>query len=500
MLRNIKKLLEQGENQKVEFKEALLEFPKSTYETICAFLNTDGGEIILGVKDNGKITGVSSNKINNMKNDFINVMNSGSKINPAIHLDIKDIEIEGKTILYISVFQSSQVHRCNGKTFIRQNESDFDISNNNNAISKLYLTKDSSYSENRIFPAVRYEQLREDLIERGRKLALIQNSNHPWKEMDNLTILKRSSLYIEDPRTGEKGYTLAAILLFGTDELIASALPAYRIDVLKRVNNITRYDDRLDLRTTNLLESYDKILEFIAKHLPNPFYLEGSQRINLRENIFRELVANIIVHKEYANAEPTRIIIQRNLIHTENSNKPYINGIINLDNLVTHPKNPNITRFFKEIGIVEELGSGIEKIIHYCKEYTGNEPIIRDENMFTFELKHNLFSISLQENEVTEKKVIQSSDTVKGKVIQSSDTVKEKVIQSKNQKLTIEFCTIPRTSAEIKDYLGLKSKNNILQRVINPLLEQGILIRTIPDKINSSKQKYVVKNTEISDN
>ena len=234
MTEQIARLIKKGENQKVEFKEAKFDFPKSTYETICAFLNTDGGTVFLGVKDDGTITGIDKNKINKMKTDFINIMNSGAKISPAIHLDIKDIEINNKTILFINVFQSSQVHRCNGKTFIRQNESDIDISNNNRAISQLFSTKDSSYSENKIFPAVRYDQLREDLIERGRNLAVIQNANHPWKEMDNLTILKRSSLYMENPMTGEKGFTLASILLFGTDELIAAAVPAFRIDVIKR--------------------------------------------------------------------------------------------------------------------------------------------------------------------------------------------------------------------------------------------------------------------------
>jgi len=494
MIEQIKKLIAGGENQRVEFKEADFDFPRNAYESICAFLNTNGGYILLGVKDNGKITGVNPSKIQRMKNDFINVMNSGSKINPAIHLDIKDIEIDGKIILYIYVIQSSQVHRCNGKTFIRQNESDIDISNNNKAISNLYLTKDSSYSENRIFPAVRYEQLRVDLIERGRKLALIQNSNHPWKEMDNMTLLKRSSLYMENPITGEKGFTLAAILLFGTDELIAAALPAFRIDVIKKVEDTSRYDDRLDLRT-NLIESYDKILEFVAKHLPDPFYLEGTQRVSLRENIFRELVANIIVHKEYVNAEPTKLIIERHRIYTENSNKPYINGIINLDNLVTHPKNPNITRFFKEIGRVEELGSGIERIIQYCKAYTGTIPVIKDENLFTFELKHNLFPMEHAEIR-GQMSLLPSSDQVSAQV---SDQVDEKSDQVFLEKTLLEFCAEPKSLKEILMRLGYSNKQYFRGKILNPLIEKGVIAPTQPNSPNSPTQKYYTKIEESND-
>ena len=77
-----------------------------------------------------------------------------------------------------------------------------------------------------------------------------------------------------------------------------------------------------------------------------------------------------------------------------------------------------------------------------------------------------------------------------------SDTVKEKVPQSNNQQLAIKFCKTPKTTIEIMEHLKLKSKNNALRRIINPLLEQGLLILTIPDKTNSSKQKYVVKNIE----
>lgn len=53
--------------------------------------------------------------------------------------------------------------------------------------------------------------------------------------MDDMTILHRSSLFMENPITGEKGFTLAAILLFGTDELISAAVPAFRIDVIKKL-------------------------------------------------------------------------------------------------------------------------------------------------------------------------------------------------------------------------------------------------------------------------
>jgi ATP-dependent DNA helicase RecG len=49
--------------------------------------------------------------------------------------------------------------------------------------------------------------------------------------------------------------------------------------------------------------------------LPEHFYIEKGQRISLRENIFRELIANIIVHKEYLGGETARFIIEREKIY-----------------------------------------------------------------------------------------------------------------------------------------------------------------------------------------
>jgi len=50
-----KKIISAGEGIKTEFKEAKDKLPKSLFETICAFLNTEGGKVYLGIKDDGTI-------------------------------------------------------------------------------------------------------------------------------------------------------------------------------------------------------------------------------------------------------------------------------------------------------------------------------------------------------------------------------------------------------------------------------------------------------------
>ena len=80
---------------------------------------------------------------------------------------------------------------------------------------------------------------------------------------------------------------MSALLLFGKSEIIQSAIPHYKVDALLRKENIDRYDDRINLRC-NIIEAYDKLMAFVEKHLPDKFYLQGTQRISLREKIFRE--------------------------------------------------------------------------------------------------------------------------------------------------------------------------------------------------------------------
>lgn len=58
MLDRIKRLLKQKENISLEFKSALFQIPNDVYETVCAFLNTQGGEILLGVNNEGKVEGI----------------------------------------------------------------------------------------------------------------------------------------------------------------------------------------------------------------------------------------------------------------------------------------------------------------------------------------------------------------------------------------------------------------------------------------------------------
>ena len=482
MIEKIKSLIAKGEGLKVEFKEAQGGVPKSVYETICAFSNTQGGEILLGVSDDGNIVGIPENKVSQYKKDFSTTINNPDKINPQLYLSMDEVQIDNKVLLYILVPKSSAVHRCKGKIMVRSHEGDIDITNQQTQVARLYSNKDTSYSENDIYPYITMADLQEDLIERCRRMAIQRIADHPWKNLSNEELLRSAGLYKQDRCNQKEGYTLACILLFGKDDVILDALPHHRTDLIIRVQDKERYDDR-DTVKTNLIESYYRIMDFVNKHLPSPFYLEGDTRIDIRSILFREIAVNMLIHREYTYPYYARFIIEADKITIENANKPYIHGNINPDKNMPYPKNPVLANFFKEIGLADELGSGVRKITQYAKAYAGYDPILNDGDVFKFEWKINFFSQFLSKDHQT---AASFTPQVAPQVTpQVTSKIRDEAIDN-----ILKLCQNPKKITELMELVGYKDRK-YFKKILNTLMAKGLVARTYPDKPNHPNQKYV---------
>ena len=467
MIGKINELLHTGESISIEFKQSKNKLNKDVFESVCAFLNRNGGHLLLGVNNDGDVVGVEEESIEKMKKDFVTSLNNPLKISPTFYLTVEEFEINNKKVLYIFVPESSQVHRCSGRIYDRNEDADIDITDNTNLVSALYMRKQGSYTENKIYPFAELTDLRGDTITKVRKLAANQRSNHPWLLMDDLELLKSAGLYLRDLQSGKEGITLAGILLLGKDELIFSALPHFKTDAILRRENTDRYDDRDDIRT-NLIESYERLMGFIAKHLNDKFYLEMDQRISLRDKIFREVISNILIHREFSNPFPAKLIIENERVYTENSNKPHGNGIIDPSNFSPYPKNPTIAKFFKEIGWVEELGSGIRNIYKYSKAYSGQEPTFIESDVFK-----TIVPLAYIDK-------AQNSGQAGGQAGGQEDRTEE----------ILKFCKSAKSRKEIQAFLGIKSRGYFIEKILNPLIKGELLKLTIPDKPTSPNQKY----------
>jgi ATP-dependent DNA helicase RecG len=377
----IKKLIAKGEGVSIEFKEASFDVPKNIYETVCAFLNRNGGSILLGVNNNGSVEGVIPSSADSMIQNIITTSNSRSAIDPPFILYPQKIEIDGKLIIYVAVPASSQVHKCSNIFFDRGYEGDLRITNQSQ-ISDLYLRKSTHYTEGQIYQYITIKDFDQTLFPKIKNLIASRSPSHPWLALDKEELLNISGLKRTDYSSGFTGFTLASVLLLGKDEVISSVLPHYKIEALVRKENMDRYDDRLTI-TSNLIQAYSSLMDFLAKHLPDKFHLEGDQRISLREKIFREVIANLIVHREYTNAHSTTINIYSDRVETFNANKVHHPGKLSLNDFSPYPKNPILSRFFMQIGRVEEIGSGILNISKYLKFYSpGSIPEFIEDDLF----------------------------------------------------------------------------------------------------------------------
>ncbi|MBA4160156.1 MAG: AAA family ATPase, partial [Gemmatimonadetes bacterium] len=195
---------------------------------------------------------------------------------------------------------------------------------------------------------------------------------------------------------------------------------------------------------------------------------------SLRDRIFREVIANLLIHREYLNAFPAKLIIEADRVWCENANRPHGYGLINPATFSPFPKNPIIASFFREIGRADELGSGVKNLYRYCRVYAdGAEPQLIEGDVFK-----TIIPLSAA---VTEQAIDQATG-------QAAD-------QAEIERAVLDYCHVPRSRAEIQEFLGLKHRGHFRTQVLRPLLERGLLVPTVPDRPTSPNQKYVTSET-----
>jgi ATP-dependent DNA helicase RecG len=261
-------------------------------------------------------------------------------------------------------------------------DGDIDITRNSEMVAHIHRRKSADYSERKVFPYAKEQDFEfARLIPIVRRLAVNNQKDHPWEKMTDKDIIKSAGLHQTDLVTGQSGYNLAAVLLFGREELIRTCTPNYITDAICRRDNLDRYDDRLRV-TVNLIDAYEKLIEFINKHTLDRFFLINDQRVSVRSWIARELVSNILVHREFTSAYTAKIIIERDRIVSENWNLPKMPGRIDPHDFTPYSKNPIIANFFVNIGRADELGSGVRNLYKFTKIYSGGEPALIDGDVF----------------------------------------------------------------------------------------------------------------------
>jgi hypothetical protein len=102
MIHHIQKLIAEGEHQQLDFKFEIADAHKIA-RSLVAFANTDGGRLLIGVKDNGALAGVRSEE------EFY-MVEAAAKIycRPPVAFNVKEWTLNKKTILEVVIPKSSQ--------------------------------------------------------------------------------------------------------------------------------------------------------------------------------------------------------------------------------------------------------------------------------------------------------------------------------------------------------------------------------------------------------
>ena len=227
--KELKLIIKKGENAFVEFSKCATELTDSVFQSVCAFLNKEGGKLIIGVHDFGQIVGVAEIFLCNMLSRFDYAM--ANEFVPAVKLEPQTIVVNNNTIIYVDIPAGSDVYRLKGKVYDRMGTETTDITYNYHLVENLYLRKRNESSENVVCPFLKVSELDDNTFIAMRKAIGAVNPGHPWLALSNEAILHKEGFLRKDPVSGKDGFTLAAVLLFGKEFAIQNYSPVnYRIE------------------------------------------------------------------------------------------------------------------------------------------------------------------------------------------------------------------------------------------------------------------------------
>ena len=376
--KSILSLIKNGESQTLEFKTS---FQKEVIETIVAFANTSGGRILIGVKNNGTISGITITA--ETLKDWTNQIKSNTQ--PSLIPDIEEVKIDNKVIAVLSVQeQPVKPAAFKNRYFKRVKNSNHQLSLDE--IANEHLKMISSSWDYQIDNRHNFDDISMDKV-----IALIDRISkfrgRPFDD-DPLTILRKYELI-----KGEK-LTFGAYLLF-VDNF--SAVTSFQIGRFKSETHII---DSKDLNT-DVISQVDNAFEFIRKHLMVEYVMSGDiqreERYDYPVEAIREILINMVVHRDYRDSGNSIVRIFDDRIDFFNPGKLF--GGLTIDNLFSgnyssRTRNGALARIFKECGLVERYGSGITRILNECKFYGLSKPVFEE---FAEGFKVTLFKTRVNE-------------------------------------------------------------------------------------------------------
>ena len=282
------KLITVGENENTVFRSCKDGIHTNVFETICAFLNTRGGTLLLGVDESGEVYGFKERAIPDIIQALKMATQNADTFQPPFEMEpVREI-VDGKYVLVLNVPESANVHALRGKVFVRRGTENIRVERKEE-LTRLYVQKQEIYTERKIYPFMRENDLSDSLIERAKALLLMKNEEHPFGRLENHALLKEMNLSGINYETGERGLRLLAGLLFGKDMTLRNLFANTAVTCERQVDGETQ---RLNMET-NLLDEAEKLIRFLQPAAG--------------EETAKAFVSEFLLSREYTSAYPAKI-------------------------------------------------------------------------------------------------------------------------------------------------------------------------------------------------
>lgn len=389
------------EKSEIEYKEAKNNVPKDLWHTYSAFANSNGGFILLGVKENeqGYTPELLISGVNNPEKviDELFSQSRSEKVSKSLlnDNDVKPFQIEDKTVIAIYVKAADILDRpihLNGDyrlSYVRLNSSDHKLTSSElRSFISSYSQKDA---DGRIVPYASIDDISLSTLDKYRNLLKAHNSTSKLLTLSDEKLLQEIGAYKKDLAQNSEGITNAGLLMFGKNYAITSVFPHFFFEYYEEDDDIKRYTLRItdfDLEEGNLFEFYLKVVPLIQelgkdKH----FKLDNLTRTEENEitDGLREAFINAITHADYFNNTRHLKVIKTkdNKLIFENAGVMLIDIPTAIAGQRSECRNSIIHNLFRRLGLCERQGQGVRDIYSYWQSRNFNSPLLESEIDYT---------------------------------------------------------------------------------------------------------------------
>ena len=461
-------LLQQPEGKTLEFKRDLSS-PQNALKTLVAFANSAGGKLVIGVDDARQVVGVADPLAEEER--ICNLI--ADAIAPRLLPNIELMGMGEATVLVLEVFPSG----ARPHYLVKQGPEQgvyLRLGSSNRQAGPDWIAQTRRAAAGLVFD----EQSMPTLSAQDLDLDALARWFGPERALDS-TRLQTLKLLRADQ--GRLVPTLGAMLLCGKvrEQYFPDAwVQCGRFRGQDKVNIF----DQQDIHA-HLPDAVTAIELFLKKHAYQSARFGAMQRQDVWSiplTMLREAIVNALVHADYAQrGTPMRVAFFDDRIDIESPGLLLPGMTVqDMQDGVSRIRNPVIARVFRELKLIEQWGSGVRRI--FAEATAQGLPTPRITEIAT----GVRLSIFLATPHVV------SATTAHLPSLAHTHAQVDEQVSAQVFKLLRHCAAQPRSKQELLDVLGLRNAYLNYKRHIVPLLDQGLLAMTLPDKPTSRLQRY----------